>query len=207
MPLSVPAVAREKFHTRRITCEGYARADGLWDIEAHMTDVKSYAFMNTWRGDVLPGTPIHEMWLRLTIDDGFKIIDVEAQTDNSPYEVCPAITINFKRLIGLTIGAGWNRKAKGLVGGVEGCTHLVELLGPMATVAFQTILGSAKQRRDEKFGLESPENPETDESRAKMIVNTCHAMSSRGEIVRGIAPELYTGDEPEPAGPRLPLPS
>jgi Protein of unknown function (DUF2889). len=38
MPLSEP-VDREPRHARRVTCDGYRRADGLWDIEAHLGKV------------------------------------------------------------------------------------------------------------------------------------------------------------------------
>ena len=40
MPLSVTPVSRIRKHTRSVRFDGYARADGLWDIEAHLTDVK-----------------------------------------------------------------------------------------------------------------------------------------------------------------------
>ena len=50
------------------------------------------------------GEPVHEMWLRLTIDDSMRIHEVEAVTDYGPFGMCPAITDNFKRLEGLTIG-------------------------------------------------------------------------------------------------------
>jgi hypothetical protein len=43
MPLSTSA-DREPLHTRSITCRGYRRADGLWDIEGHLRDVKDYSF-------------------------------------------------------------------------------------------------------------------------------------------------------------------
>ena len=39
MPLS-PAAPREHIHTRTVTCRGYRRKDGLWDIEGHLVDVK-----------------------------------------------------------------------------------------------------------------------------------------------------------------------
>ena len=45
MPLS-QAAPRKHLHTRAITVQGYARDDGLWDIEGHMTDNKSYTFTN-----------------------------------------------------------------------------------------------------------------------------------------------------------------
>ena len=105
MPLSAPQ-AREHIHTRDITCTGYRRDDGLWDIEGHLTDTKTYAFSNDERGEVPPGVPVHEMWIRLTVNDTLEIKDVEAATDYSPFALCRDVTPNFQRLIGLRIGAG-----------------------------------------------------------------------------------------------------
>lgn len=197
MPLSAPA-PRERFHTRSITCEGFARRDGLWDIEAHMTDIKGYAFANEWRGDIEPGTPIHGMWLRLTVDDDFVVRDVEAVTDHSPYEMCPAITPNFKRLIGLKIGPGWNRKVKERVGGIQGCTHLVELLAPMATVAFQTIAIGARNRRDELFGITRAPRPESADTPPPSILGTCHAWAKTSPVVARFAPDFFEDPAKEP---------
>src|SRR6202035_4995766 len=66
MPLSDPA-PRESLHTRHVECRGFKRDDGLWDIEGHMTDVKSYVFINRWRGEIPVGTPLNEMWVRITV--------------------------------------------------------------------------------------------------------------------------------------------
>jgi hypothetical protein len=41
MPLSSPQ-EREPLHSRDIVLRGYRRADGLYDIEAQLTDTKSY---------------------------------------------------------------------------------------------------------------------------------------------------------------------
>src|SRR3546814_4835078 len=77
------------------------------------------------------------MSLRLTIDEDFKVHDIEAVTDYSPFTLCPAVTPNFKRMIGAEIKAGWRQQVRREVGGVEGCTHLVDLLIARATVEFQ----------------------------------------------------------------------
>ena len=45
MPLS-PPVGRQLLHTRRVTCQGFFREDGLWDIEGRITDEKSYEHAN-----------------------------------------------------------------------------------------------------------------------------------------------------------------
>jgi len=186
MPLSTPA-ARTPVHTRAITCSSFARDDGLWDIEGHLTDVKAYPFKNDFRGEIKPGEPIHDMWLRLTVDSNFVIQGVEAVTDSGPYAVCPSIAPAFAALKGLKIEAGWNRKVRERVGGVRGCTHLVDLIRPMATVAFHTIRWSnsapTKNRR-----------PAED----KPPLNTCHAWASSGALVRTEYPEYYTGSDAAP---------
>src|SRR3546814_16757653 len=84
MPLSPPQ-PREHLHTRRIECRGYRREDGLWDIEGHIVDTKSYDFPNEARGEIKSGTPVHDMWIRLTIDAEYRIHDVEAVTAAGPY--------------------------------------------------------------------------------------------------------------------------
>ena len=115
MPLS-SAAAREHLHTRTITCKGYRRKDGLWDIEAHMTDIKTYSFDNRDRGAIQAGEPVHEMWVRLTLDLDFRIHDLEAVTDLSPFHICKEAAEGMRRLIGLQIGPGWRRKVHDLVG-------------------------------------------------------------------------------------------
>ena len=124
------ASPRKHAHTRAIDYRGYEREDGLWDIEAHMTDTKTYEFTNKWRGTVPVGEPMHEMLLRVTIDDNFVIQDIFAATEHSPFEMCPAIAPNYKKLIGIKMGPGWRKAIRMKVGGTEGCTHLTELLFP-----------------------------------------------------------------------------
>ena len=130
MPLSPPA-PREHLHTRTVTCRGYRREDGLWDIEGHLVDVKSYDFDNHHRGEVKAGEPVHEMWLRLSIDDDMHIKAAEAATDHAPYAMCPDITPRFALLEGLRIGPGFHREVQKRVGGVRGCrdVDLVRAVG------------------------------------------------------------------------------
>ena len=198
MPLSPPK-PREHLHTRNVQCRGYEREDGLWDIEGHIVDTKTYAFDNSWRGHVTPGMPVHEMWIRLTIDDRMVIREVEATTDAGPFRVCPDITPNFKRLEGERIGPGFTRRVRELVGGRNGCTHIVEMLGQVATTGFQTLV--RKRIRDERAAKEAraqktdaqPDDAPPPPRKKPMIIDTCHALSSEGDIVKKEWPEFYTG--------------
>lgn len=181
MPLSSP-VAREHLHTRAIICEGFRRDDGLWDIEAHMTDTKTYGFDNRHRGQIDAGEPVHDMWLRLTLDDDLVVHGVEAATDAAPFGICPEITPQFAKLEGLRIGPGWSGQVKQLLGGTAGCTHLVELLRPLATTAVQTIHSRRETRRREAAPRKRPGH-----------IDTCHALRSDGAVVKEHWPEFYTG--------------
>lgn len=187
MPLS-SASPREHIHTRQIHCRGYRRDDHLWDIEGHLTDTKTYAFDNDHRGRIEPGDPVHDMWVRLTVDDDLVIRGVEAVTDKSPFPVCPAITPNFARLEGLSLRPGFLSKVRERLGGIEGCTHLVELMGPIATTAYQTIY-PYRRRLTQAHG-DAPPSPPKERPR---LIDTCHAFRSDGEIVKRLWPDYYTG--------------
>lgn len=184
MPLSDPA-PRKRRHKRVITLEGYEREDGLWDIEGHLVDTKDYDFDNQWRGQVTAGTPVHNMRLRLTVDDTMTVRAVDATIDAGPHQVCPSIAPAYQVLVGERIKPGWNLRVRELLGGVRGCVHLVEMLGPIGTVAYQTIGPSRAQKKQEEA--------EGIARRKPARINTCHAFASDGPIVRDRYPEFYSG--------------
>ena len=201
MPLTPPQ-PREAIHKRAIEINGYRRADGLYDLEAHLTDTKTFGQTNYDRGYIAAGEPIHDMWLRLTIDDTMQIVEVDAVSDKTPYAMCPTAAPNFSRLIGLRIKAGFLRDANHLVGGSVGCTHLRELLQQMATTAFQTI-NPAKVRQEmrEEGASEAPGSDNVDARITdKMggppkILNTCLAYADTGPLVKRRWPSLYKQPE------------
>ncbi|HET8996359.1 MAG TPA: DUF2889 domain-containing protein [Acetobacteraceae bacterium] len=201
MPLSPPA-ARDALHKRAIEINGYRRADGLYDIEAHLTDTKSFSQSNFDRGSIAAGEPIHDMWMRLTVDETMQVVGCEAVSDHTPYAVCPQAAPNFSRLVGLRIKSGFLREANHLVGGPVGCTHLRELLQQIATTAFQTINPARVRREMQAEGV--PDKPGSDKTDTRIsekmggapkIMNTCLAYAADGPVVRRRWPHLYTGPD------------
>ena len=187
MPLSAPA-PREPLHVRHVECRGFRREDGLWDIEGHLVDTKTYAFSNRDRGEIKPGVPLHEMWIRLTIDDHLTVRAVEAVTEYGPFKICGDIAPAFKKLEGLSIGPGWKKKVKELLGGTQGCTHIVELLGPVATTAFQTMY--SRRERDRRA---AEAKDETKPKKKPRLLDSCHALASDSPVTKVEWPEFYTG--------------
>jgi hypothetical protein len=141
MPLPSSIVQRRHIHTRRIVCEAFEREDGLWDVEANMADVKSYDVDRASAGE-----PLHDMWIRLTLDTGLVIRGIETAMDAYPRSVCPHAVNPMQDLVGVKIGAGWQAEVRKRIGGALGCTHLRELLAPIATTAMQAMGGLLRSR-------------------------------------------------------------
>jgi hypothetical protein len=179
MPLPEPKSPREPLHRRSIEIRGYKREDGLFDVEGHLVDTKDIDFKLA--AGVRPrGVPIHEMWLRITVDRNLTIVDAQASTDAMPYVGdCSTITPVYRKLIGLAIRPGYTQKVKELFGGVRGCTHITELAGTVATAAYQTLAGQRTQDPDRKpFQLDK-----------------CHALDATGKAVAKYYPRWYKGNE------------
>lgn len=175
---------RKKMHHRRVDCEGYLRHDDLWDIEAHMTDTRTYdcAYDDFHRGGMIKaGEPVHDMWLCLTIDLDFRIHDARASSDQTPFAICPRAADEINALIGLRIGRGWMKQVRERIPIRKSCTHLIDLLGPIAATAYQTLHAALEEREARQPSHQKPP-----------ILDTCLALDSGGEVVKNRWPEFYT---------------
>lgn len=176
------AASRRHIHTRKIVCEGFEREDGLYDVEARIVDTKTFSFDHNKRGRVEAGTPVHDMQVRLTVDKNKVVRDIEVATNMAPYADCFTVAPAYKALIGASIASGWRRAVNEAVGGVKACTHLRELLMPVATVAFQTMEGGQKGVNRAMANADSPK---------PFFMNQCKAWSEKGALVKELFPRYY----------------
>lgn len=183
MSLSPPA-PRKKLHNRSIHLEGFEREDGLFDIEARIVDTKTYAIDHNRRGILEAGTAIHDMAVRLTIDTDKTVRNIEVETFSAPYLPCFEVESAFKRLIGASLVKGWRKSVEAAVGNVDGCTHIKELLGPVATVAFQTTSGGQKLLR-EVMALPP------DQVYKPYFIGKCKGWDESGPAVKELLPIFY----------------
>ncbi len=126
-------------HQRRVTFEGYRRDDGLWDIEGHLLDSKPMPFEVPGEKAWAPHEPIHNMSIRLTIDDQLVIQEIHVAMHDVPHGECPQAAPPMQKMVGAKLGAGWRKAIEAHLGNAKGCAHLRELLFNMATAAFQTV--------------------------------------------------------------------
>jgi hypothetical protein len=181
MPLP-PSVPREELHQRRIDLQGFERVDGLFDIEARIIDTKPYELTIGDNRVVPPGEHIHDMTIRLVIDENLNVVDVAACTDASPYGICLEAASALQSLKGLSISRGWSKAIRERFEGRKGCTHLTELLKPLATVAYQSLLKVRRARP-----------PAVDATGKPVKINSCFAYASDREVVRVHWPEYFDG--------------
>jgi Protein of unknown function (DUF2889) len=167
--------SRSPLHQRTINLNGYAREDGLWDIEAHLVDIKSHPF-TTGTIQWAPGEAIHDMWIRLTVNQELVIQAIEVAMVSHPHPECPAVIPPMDRLIGARLGKGWRKTIDLHLGGIQGCTHLRELLVSMATAAFQAVPGAL-------FDL--------DENKPPLYLGTCKSWDFDGAAVLRHYPKFY----------------
>jgi hypothetical protein len=171
---------REVLHYRTIEMQGSSRADGLFEVEGRVLDRKTTTFGPNLSGRLLqPMEPLHSMGVRIVFDDQMGVMEISSFTDAAPHPSCDAGGAALQSLVGLRMTAGWGKEVRDRLPSANCCTHLKELLMPLATVAFQTLSELRLARRGDPadWGLDR--------------VDTCHAMAASGDIVRRYWPELH----------------
>ncbi|MBN3854595.1 MULTISPECIES: DUF2889 domain-containing protein [unclassified Paraburkholderia] len=197
MPLSPPA-PRQLRHQRAIRAVAYEREDGLWDIDACLTDHKPRDV--PLASGIRPnGLPIHELWLRITIDRKLNVVDAEASSDWVPYDgQCQNANPAYRALIGLNLLQNFRREAGRLLAGTAGCTHLTEMLGVLPTVAVQAFVGAVWDVSNGNPGDDAgPDHGKTagDDTatgeKPPFQLGRCHALRFDGEAVKQFYPRWY----------------
>lgn len=182
---------RRHLHTRSIELQGFIRDDGLFELEARLTDRKSYDSQRFPDATLAAGEPLHDMIVRMTFDDELLISEFSANMAATPYDGCREAEPNFSALVGLRIQPGFLREANRRVAGVKGCTHVRELLQQLATTAYQTVVGVRLQRQAET-GARPSGKP--------ALLDTCAGYRADGDWVRIRWPEYYRPTATQHAG-------
>ena len=178
---------RRQMHKRSIECNGYLRDDGLWEVEARLVDTKPFTQRrDRYRGELRPGDPVHDIGLRLAIDDTMTIREAEAMMRATPYPTCIEVEPILQRLVGERIGKGWSDLVRRKMGRLESCTHLSELLGPAVTTLFQTM----------SYGKNPEGRSSLDDQRSTgerpFFIGGCHSWRTDGPIVAEMFPQFAT---------------
>lgn len=173
---------REEIHHRQLDLRFYRRNDGRYEVEGRLVDTKRHPFRRPLAdADIPPGQPLHDIVVCLVVDETLVVHDATATMATTPFAVCRGAAPALAVLKGLRIGKGFNQACRERLGGAAGCSHILEMLAPMATTAIQGIA----PRRLEQIGR--PEN----EALRVAKVDSCYAYGAEREVVARLWPHLH----------------
>ncbi|WP_321885158.1 DUF2889 domain-containing protein [Paraburkholderia bannensis] len=174
IPASTDEVTREPIHIRNIHFEGFRRSDGMFEIVGQLGDTKPYEFTPPGGLRVVSAnTPVHDIGVCVVFDLEMVIHAVSAFMRAFPYRDCAGGGESLQALVGLRIGAGWSGEVRKRLPAGETCTHLRELLIPLATAAIQAVNPLRAQ------GLMEA----TDATGKPLKIDSCHAYGASRELV------------------------
>ena len=165
--------------------QGFDREDGLWDIEAQLSDVKTFGFQVPNERPFPAKEPIHNLQIRVTLDNRMVVQDIATSMNDIPHPECADAPHGMHKLIGQTMGPGWRKTINTHVGGTQGCTHLREMLANMATAAYQTLPAGQWHRREQAG------QPHPAITQAPFHLGQCHSWALDSPTVQRAYPMFY----------------
>jgi hypothetical protein len=191
MALPPAAPERQLKHRRSISVQIYARGNGQWEVDAEISDTKT---RDAPLGGGLreAGDPIHDMLLRIVVDEQFNILAAGSETRWMPYPGhCDAHDDAYASLVGLNLLKGFRAAVKERLAGTAGCTHITELTQVLPTAVIQAFAGEVLDTREDSAGGQRP-----------FQIDRCHALRSDGAVVKLFYPRWYRGPStPQPFPP------
>src|SRR5512145_1867769 len=127
---------RQLVHGRQLVCRAYRCADGWWDIEGRLVDIKTRDVRLPAGTHVAAGEPYRARALTVTV--GYDLTARNARVDVEPAAQARA-SAACRALAGRRIDALFCEETKALFARVADCTHLVELLAAVISTARETI--------------------------------------------------------------------
>jgi len=175
---------RKLLHRRAIDVQVYARDDGLFDVEAALSDTKTRDIALA-SGLRRAGEPIHDMRLTLGVDRELNIVAAGSATLWMPYPgACADHGDAYARLVGLNLLKGFRLGVKDRLSGAKGCTHLTELCQVLPTAVIQAFAGLVIDTREGDASGQPP-----------FQLDRCHALRNDGPVVQTHYPRWYRGGQ------------
>ncbi|MDO8674181.1 MAG: DUF2889 domain-containing protein [Dehalococcoidia bacterium] len=91
----------------------------------------------------------HDISVLLTVSNpGFTILDVEVEMAVAPDEGCNLVYPLAKKLVGLSIAGGFNRRVVSILAGANGCSNVLNMVlvaAPLAINAAQLLANGGKK--------------------------------------------------------------
>lgn len=165
---------KSRVHQRVIGIRTFTTADEHVIVEGRLTDNR---LVNTYylSGENRPPDTIHDLIVRILVDDRLVIRQVETEMPQIPHPDCQETINSLQEIVGFKIRRGFTQKVKALFGKGEGCSHLTELITAMAPAAIQGFWTACSRNP-------LPEN--IIDALKLMLVDTCRVWRRGGKALK-----------------------
>lgn len=187
-------MVEDQAHQRTITVTTHKAGAGRAVIEGRLTDRRNREnYLLT--GEKLPAGDIHDMIVRLLVDtESLTIEDVEVELVTVPRHECLELRDSLSGIKGVRIWKGFTGKIRSLLGGVNSCSHLKELVEAMGPAAIQGVFSLKAGNRAELSAL--MDDRQIRRTLAQSMVNTCYVWRESGpeyKRVFGLLSDMQKG--------------
>lgn len=136
-------------------------------------------------GRLSPPGKVHRICVRLLLGgEPLSILDAEAEMPIVPHDECCATQETVKKIIGLAITHGYGEEILERLGGVKGCTHMVQLIMAMGNAALHGYW--SHKLRNRRPLPETPEEiPELD-----FVIDSCQLWKKGGPLIKRLQSSL-----------------
>lgn len=184
-PSRIQALIREApVHERRLEIKTYPLENNQVIIEGWLRDERLVTGY-TWDGKPRPPGVVHWIGVRLLIGNWpLTILDAEAEMRQVPHQQCPTLQDTVKKVVGISITAGFSDEIRKKLGGIEGCSHMTHLILAMGPAALHGFW--AQQTREPR---PVPRTREEFEG-LPLLVNSCRLWREGGPLLQEMEERL-----------------
>jgi hypothetical protein len=177
-------IKKAPVHERKIEIHTYPLENDRVIVEGWLKDERMVAG-STRDGRPRPPGVVHWMCVRLLLGGKpITILEAEAEMPTVPNPLCPTVASSVKKIIGLSIVAGFSEQVRKKLYGVEGCSHLMHLILAMGPAGLHGYwAGQSRRPRPSPRSFEEIPHLE-------YLINSCQLWREDGPLVRGLKQNL-----------------
>jgi len=177
-------LAEDCAHRRSIEIATYPAGDNHIVTHGRLTDVRLKDYYKFTGERVNSGT-LHDMEIIMLLKTPRLIIeDIEVLINTVPREDCLLMEKSLNPIIGMSVAGGFSSKARELVGGKIGCTHLVHLVTTMAPSIMQGWWAYVFQKKQD---APKPNSGNRAEALSNGLKDSCFAWREEGDAYQKLA--------------------
>ena len=103
-------------------------------------EISASVIENGYKCEVLFVDEFHNFVLEVVTDQTLKIIKSKLELNKGPYEICNGMYNLVEKVRDFRVEKGYNKRISEIVGGKEGCTHLIDLFAEIGRGLIQIRL-------------------------------------------------------------------